>query len=74
MTKRTVLFLDKTDKQLKGLALQQDFDGRMARKEIQRRKLVGYCDRTAIEYVDPRAEMEEENSRVGLITINGVPQ
>ena len=74
MTKRTVLFLDRTDKQLKGMALQQDFDGRMARKEIQRRKLVGYCDGTAIEYVDPRAEMEEENSRVGLITINGVAQ
>ena len=74
MTKRTVLFLDKTDLDLKGLALPQDFDGRMARKEIQRRKLVGYCDGTAIEYVDPRAEMEEENSRVGLITINGVAQ
>ena len=45
----TVLYLNHTDKQLKDMAHQQDFEGRMARKEIQRRKMVGYCDGTAID-------------------------
>ena len=70
----TVLLLNHTDKQLKDMALQQDFDGRMARKEIQRRKLVGFCDGTAIDFVDPKAKIDEPESKVGQITINGVVQ
>jgi len=56
------------------MAIQQDFDGSMARKEIKRRKMVGYCDGTAIEYVDPKAKFDEPESKVGQITINGVVQ
>ena len=52
----TVLLFGHTDKQLQSMAIQQDFDGSMARKEIKRRKMVGYCDGTAIEYVDPKAK------------------
>ena len=46
----------------------------MARKEIRRRKMVGYCDGTAIEKVDPTAKFEEVESKVGQITLNGVVQ
>ena len=67
-------FLTKTDKQLHALRFQQDTDGKLARQEIQRRKLVGYCDGTAIEYVDPKAKFDEPESKVGQITINGVVQ
>jgi len=71
---KTVLLLNHTDKQLKDMAHLQDFDGRMARKEIQRRKLVGFCDGTAIDFVDPKAKIDEPVSKVGQITINGVVQ
>tara|TARA_X000001036_G_scaffold33789_1_gene27598 strand:+ start:230 stop:451 length:222 start_codon:yes stop_codon:yes gene_type:complete len=70
----TVLLFGHTDKQLQSMAIQQDFDGSMARKEIKRRKMVGYCDGTAIEYVDPKAKFDELESKVGQITINGVVQ
>ena len=70
----TVLLLNHTDKQLKEMATQQDFDGRMARKEIRRRKMVGFCDGTAIDYVAPNAKFEEPESTVGQIRINGVVQ
>ena len=70
----TVLLLNHTDKQLKDMAHLQDFDGRMARKEIQRRKMVGYCDGTAIDYVDPNAKFVEPESTVGKQRINGVVQ
>jgi hypothetical protein len=70
----TVLLFGHTDRQLRGMAIQQDFDGSMARKEIKRRKMVGYCDGTAIEYVDPKAKFDEPDSKVGQITINGVVQ
>ena len=71
-----VLLLNKTDRQLKGMATQQNFDGKMARKEIKRRRMVNYCDGTAIDFVDPKATFVEPESVVGKITmtINGVVQ
>ena len=74
MAKTTVLYLNHTDLELKEKELWQNFEGRMARKEIKRRKDVGYCDGTAIERVDPMAKFEEPESKVGQITINGVIQ
>ena len=74
MAKNTVLFLNHTDKELEAMRLQKDFDGRMARKEIQRRKLVGFWDGSATVYVDPNAKFVEADSKVGQITINGVVQ
>lgn len=61
-------FLSKTDKDLHAMRNQQDTDGKEARREIQRRKLVGFCDGTNIQVVDPKAEVETE-SRVGTVTI-----
>jgi len=67
-------FLSKTDKELQALRDQQDSEGKEARKEIQRRKLVGFCDGTAIERIDPNAKFEEVESKVGQVTLNGVVQ
>ena len=58
-------FLGKTDKDLHAMRNQQDSDGREARREIQRRKLVGYCDGTAIQKVDAKAPIIEPESTVG---------
>ena len=58
-------FLTKTDKELNAMRFQQDSDGRQARKEIQSRKLVGYCDGTAIQKVDAKAPIIEPESTVG---------
>ena len=60
-------FLSKTDKDLHAMRNQQDKDGKEARREIQRRKLVGFCDGTNIQVVDAKAVVETE-SRVGTIT------
>ena len=60
-------FLGKTDKDLHAMRNQQDSDGREARREIQRRKLVGYSDGTNVIVVDAKAEVEMQ-SRVGTIT------
>ena len=60
-------FLSKTDKELHAMRELQNTDGREARREIQRRKLVGYCDGTNITWVDPKAEVETQ-SRVGEVT------
>lgn len=60
-------FLGKTDKDLHAMRNQQDSDGREARREIQRRKLVGYSDGTNVILVDAKAEVEMQ-SRVGTIT------
>jgi|TARA_Y100000768_G_C23536038_1_gene477043 hypothetical protein len=38
-----------TDRQLEDLRFAQTPEGKWARKEIQRRKMVGYCDGTAID-------------------------
>ena len=60
-------FLGKTDKDLHAMRNQQDSNGREARREIQRRKLVGYSDGTNIVFVDAKAEVEMQ-SRVGTVT------
>tara|TARA_Y100001951_G_C11101839_1_gene162477 strand:+ start:45 stop:446 length:402 start_codon:yes stop_codon:yes gene_type:complete len=60
-------FLTLTDKALHAMRNQQDSDGREARREIQRRKLVGFCDGTNITTVDAKAVVETQ-SRVGTIT------
>ena len=52
-------FLTKTDKDLHAMRFQQDTDGKLARQEIQRRKLVGYCDGTAIQKIDAKAPIIE---------------
>ena len=44
-----------------------DSTGSDARKEIQRRKMVGYCDGTAIEKIDAKAPIVEPESTVGTI-------
>ena len=59
-------FLSKTDKELHAIRNQQDSDGKEARREIQRRKLVGYCDGTNIITADAKAEIETQ-SRVGTV-------
>ena len=58
-------FLSKTDRELDAMKLQQDSDGKLARQEIKRRKMVGFCDGTNIEVIDPKAAIEEEESTVG---------
>ena len=45
------IFMSKTDKQLHALRFQQNKEGKEARREIQRRKLVGYCDGTNIQRI-----------------------
>ena len=45
------IFMSKTDKQLHALRFQQNKEGKDARREIQRRKLVGYCDGTNIQRI-----------------------
>ena len=42
-------FIKYTDAQLAELKDDQTPDGRIARKEIRRRQMVGYCDGTAID-------------------------
>ena len=66
-------YMQHTDKELEELRFDQTPEGKYARKEIHRRKMVGYCDGTAIETVDAKAEMETE-SRVGMVFVNGVAQ
>jgi len=41
--------MQKTDKELEDMRFDQTPAGKWARKEIQRRKMVGYCDGTAIQ-------------------------
>jgi len=60
-------FLSKTDKALHAMRNDQTKDGSEARREIKRRKLVGFCDGTNIVFVDAKAEVETE-SRVGTVT------
>lgn len=63
----TTILLSNTDKQLQMLRDRQDAVGRDARKEIQRRKMVGYCDGTAIEQVDAKAPIVEPEGAVGTV-------
>ena len=59
------LLLSTTDKQLQALRHREDALGKDARTEIQRRKMVGYSDGTAIKWIDPKAPIIEPESTVG---------
>ena len=59
-------YIRKTDKELDSLKLDATTEGRLARKEIKRRKDVGFWDVTMRVVVDAKAEMEEE----GLLNIS----
>ena len=61
----TTLLLGTTDKQLQMLRDRQDKFGADARKEIRRRKMVGFSDGTARIAVDPKAAIEEPESTLG---------
>jgi hypothetical protein len=63
---KTIL-LNTTDKQLQMLRDRQDSIGKNARTEIQRRRMVGYCDGTAIEKIDAKAPIVEPESTVGTV-------
>lgn len=63
----TTILLNTTDKQLQMLRDRNDSTGSDARKEIQRRKMVGYCDGTAIEKIDAKAPIVEPESTVGTV-------
>lgn len=53
-------YLKTTDLQLQELRSLQNSSGKEARREIQRRKMIEYCDRTAIIKVDEKAYTDEE--------------
>ena len=55
-------FIKKTDKELDGLRLDATTEGRLARKEIKRRKDVGFWDGTMAVQVDAKEVMEEVRS------------
>ena len=63
----TTILLSTTDKQLQMLRDRQDTIGKDARTEIQRRKIIGYCDGKAIEQIDAKAPIVEPESTVGTI-------
>ena len=56
----TTLLLSTTDKQLQMLKDKQDKFGADARKEIQRRKMIGYSDGTYKRVVVQREDNESE--------------
>ena len=64
----TTILLGTTDKQLHMLRDRQDVFGKDARKELRRRKMVGYRDGTAIETVDPLVVIAEEVSVIAKPT------
>ena len=57
-----LIFLSITYKELQAMRFQQDSDGKAARKEIQRRKMVGYSDGTAIQTVDAKEPLVVEST------------
>tara|TARA_B110000444_G_scaffold206387_1_gene199887 strand:+ start:951 stop:1154 length:204 start_codon:yes stop_codon:yes gene_type:complete len=57
-------YLSKTDLQLQELRDLMSSTGTEARREIQRRKMVGYSDGTMIIKIDDKAPMEEPESVV----------
>lgn len=61
-------FLNKTDKELNTMRNIQNSEGKLARKEITRRIMVGYSDGTM--FSTAKATVETE-SRVGTVTIVG---
>tara|TARA_B100000900_G_scaffold272604_1_gene232853 strand:- start:486 stop:689 length:204 start_codon:yes stop_codon:yes gene_type:complete len=52
-------YFGKTDLQLQKLSNLLDYSGKEARREIRRRKLVGYSDGTTIIKIDDKAPIEE---------------
>jgi len=53
-------YLKTTDIQLQELRLLDNSSGKEARREIRRRKMVGYCDGTAIIKIDDKAYLDED--------------
>lgn len=53
-------YLKITDLQLQELKVFKNSSGKEARREIRRRKMIDYCDRTAIIKVDEKAYTDEE--------------
>jgi|TARA_R110000851_G_scaffold260591_3_gene413128 hypothetical protein len=49
--------LSRQDFELVKLSTQFDKQGKLARTEMKRRKMVGYCDGSALQRVDPMQEM-----------------
>ena len=64
----TILLLSTTDKELAMLKERQDKFGKDARKEIKRRKMVGFWDGTNIQVVDPLVVIAEEVSVIAKPT------
>jgi hypothetical protein len=52
-------YLRKTDLQLQELSNLKDYSGKEARREMTRRRLVGYSDGTTIIAIDDKAPIEE---------------
>lgn len=52
-------YLRKTDLQLQDLSNLMNYSGKEARREIRRRKSVGYSDGTTIIVIDEKAPIEE---------------
>tara|TARA_B100000586_G_C19873123_1_gene327669 strand:+ start:240 stop:455 length:216 start_codon:yes stop_codon:yes gene_type:complete len=55
-------YLKKTDRELEALRMAPTKEGKEARKELQRRKAVGFWDGTMAVKVDPYQEIEEERT------------
>ena len=53
-------YLKITDLQLQELRDLQNPAGKEARREIRRRKMIDYCDRTAIIKIDDKAYLDED--------------
>ena len=53
-------YLRTTDLQLQELRGLQNSSGKEARREIRRRKMIDYCDRTAIIKIDEKAYLDED--------------
>jgi hypothetical protein len=58
-SRKMTLLLSTTDKDLQMLRDRQDKFGKDARKEIKRRKMVGFWDGTNAIEIDAKAEIEE---------------
>jgi hypothetical protein len=65
----TILLLSTTDKELAMLKERQDKFGKDARKEIKRRKMVGFWDGTNIQVVDPLVVIAEEVSVIAKAAV-----
>ena len=55
-------YMQKTDRELEALRMAPTKEGSCARKELQRRKAVGFWDGTMAVKVDPMLEIEPEQT------------